>query len=52
MQDNDGMKIVEFEKYCKTCRHWDKKESEDPCHDCLNETVNAESHKPVKYEQS
>jgi hypothetical protein len=50
MQDNDGLKIVEFEKYCKTCAHKDKKESEDPCWDCLNEPARPESHKPKCWE--
>lgn len=49
--ETDGMKIVDFDKYCKTCEHRDKKESEDPCWDCLNEPVNSESHKPVKWEE-
>ena len=25
-------KIVEFDKYCKTCEHRDLKEYLDPCH--------------------
>jgi hypothetical protein len=49
--ENDGMKIVEFDKYCKTCEYSSKKEHEEPCSDCLNEPVNMNSHKPVKYEK-
>ena len=51
MPDNETMKEVYFDKYCKTCEHHNKKESEDPCWDCLNEPVNAESHKPIKWEE-
>ena len=50
--NNDGTKIVEFDKYCKTCAHKDVKEQDEPCCDCLAETVNLNSHKPVKYEQA
>ena len=49
--NDDGMKIVEFDKYCKTCIHKDKKDIEEPCCDCLDEAVNVNSHKPVKYEE-
>lgn len=42
-------KIVEFEKYCKTCRYSGKKEYEDPCNDCLDNPVNDYSKKPVNY---
>lgn len=49
--NNDGMKIVEFDKYCKTCLHEKKKETEEPCCDCMEESVNMNSHKPVKYEE-
>lgn len=49
MQD-DGKKIVEFDKYCKTCVHKDVKEKDEPCYSCLDEPANLHSHKPVKYE--
>lgn len=45
----DIYKIVEFDKYCKKCYHWDKDESETPCDECLAEPANLYSHKPVKY---
>lgn len=41
---------VDFWKYCKTCRHLETEESEEPCCDCLEEPVNIDSRKPVKYE--
>ncbi len=47
----DDYKIVDFEKYCKTCEHRDLKESEDPCFDCLDEPTNLNSHKPVYYKE-
>lgn len=44
-------KIVEFDKYCKTCEHRDLEEFLDPCHDCLNYPVNTNSKKPVNYKE-
>ena len=45
-------KIVEFDKFCKTCEHKDLPESESPCWDCLTESVNEDSHRPVKYKEA
>lgn len=42
-------KIVDYEKYCKDCLYFTKEDFEDPCHECLNEPVNQDSHKPVKF---
>lgn len=49
--NNDGMKFVNFDEYCKTCRHYDKSEDSDPCSECLIEPANQYSHKPVKWEE-
>lgn len=43
-------KEVYFDKYCKTCKYKEKKDSEHPCHECLDEPINLHSHKPVKWE--
>lgn len=45
------LKEVWYFKYCKSCEHFDKKESEDPCWDCLNEPFNDGSHKPTRYKE-
>ena len=44
-------KIVNFSKYCLTCVHSMKYEYEDPCHDCLQNPANVNSHKPVYYKE-
>lgn len=44
-------KIVDFDKYCKMCKHKDLEESEYPCHDCLNNPTNEHSRKPIKFEE-
>ena len=42
-------KIVDYNKYCKDCIYCDNSEFKEPCHDCLNEPANQDSHKPVKF---
>ena len=49
--NNEGYKEVYFDKYCKTCKYKNLKESDYPCDECLEEAVNVYSHKPVKYEE-
>ena len=49
--NNDGYKEVYFDKYCETCEFKDRKEYEDPCYECLAETVNLYSHKPVYWRE-
>ena len=41
--------FVEYENYCKTCKHRDLEEAADVCNDCLNYPVNEDSRKPVHY---
>lgn len=43
-------KEVYFDQYCKSCKHRGLKESKDPCNDCLAESSNTNSHKPMNYE--
>lgn len=43
--------IVEFNKFCKTCKHKDLDEKYDPCHECLSNPINTGSIKPMKYEE-
>ena len=44
-------KIVDFKKYCETCKYKDVKEVKDPCNDCLDNPVNDDSKKPVCWEE-
>ena len=44
------VKFVNFE-WCKSCKHKDKAEDEEPCRDCLDEPTNLHSEKPVKWEE-
>lgn len=45
------LKIVHFHKYCPTCAHFECKQTDEPCNECLNNPGNVDSHKPVKYEE-
>lgn len=44
-------KIVEFWVWCKRCKHNAVPETEDPCNECLTDSVNEDSHKPTKWEE-
>lgn len=48
---DENCKIVHFDKYCKTCKHKEKKETEEPCAECLENPTNLHSHQPVKYQE-
>lgn len=48
--END-YKEVYFGEWCSKCKHYKKREDEDPCYDCLDEPVNVHSHKPVYFEE-
>lgn len=43
-------KIVRFDIWCPKCKHRNKAENEEPCYDCLQEPVNIDSQKPIKWE--
>ena len=44
-------KEVWFDLYCQTCRHKDVVDHDDPCDECLYNTYNINSHKPVNWEE-
>lgn len=44
-------KEVRFDIYCGQCKHYEKKESEDPCWDCLNQGWNDDSQKPLYFDE-
>lgn len=43
-------KEVYYNIYCPACMHYEKGEEEDPCHDCLNQGWNYNSHKPIRFD--
>lgn len=44
-------KEVRFDIYCAKCINKDKKETEDPCVDCLTQGWNTDSHKPIYFKE-
>ena len=49
--DHQSYKEVHFHKYCKTCKLEKASETDHPCDECMGETINLNSHKPVHYEK-
>lgn len=47
--DND-MQFVDFEAYCKTCKHEKQKEVADPCNDCLDISAREKTSRPERWE--
>ena len=47
----NDLKIVNYEEYCPTCKHYEDVEIEDPCDECLANPVNLDSRKPINYSQ-
>lgn len=43
------MHIVDFNKYCRTCKYSDLDGQEDPCNECLHYPVKEDSRKPVNH---
>lgn len=44
-------KEVYFEDYCPKCKHYKELESCDECDECLDNGVNQDSHKPIRFEE-
>lgn len=42
--------IVDFEHYCKLCKHKDVLDTDEPCTECLEYGGNTESDRPVLFE--
>jgi hypothetical protein len=49
---DEGMKEVYFNQYCKSCKHFELPEHEEPCDSCLAQGANFQSHKPSNYEEA
>ena len=42
---------VDFNTYCKTCKHEKLDEQTKPCFECLESPVNLYSNRPVQWEE-
>lgn len=45
-------KEVYFNKYCYKCEYSKYPEAKDPCDECIAQTVNEDSHKPLYFKQA
>ena len=45
------VQIVEFDQYCKSCKHEKLAESDSPCDECLEHPVNTDTNAPFYYER-
>lgn len=50
MEQTSYEQEVYFHEYCKTCKHENVSEADEPCEECLENATNTESHKPVRWE--
>ena len=46
---NNEYQTVYYWEYCSKCKHWLKDALKEPCHHCLDNPVNLNSHKPVDF---
>ncbi len=44
-------KFVEFWKYCSKCKHYRKKDFEEPCNSCLEVGTREETEVPERFEE-
>lgn len=45
-----NIKEVDYNKYCRECKHEKSEENESPCNECLEQGYNFNSHKPIRFE--
>lgn len=55
--DVSGNHIVDYEKYCKTCKYCkltidENAEMPEPCNECLTFPVNQESNRPINWTEN
>ena len=41
--------IVRFDEWCKKCQHAKKKDTDEPCNECLSHPVQTDSTKPLLF---
>lgn len=51
MGEDENMKEVRYDIYCKTCKYHDLPETDDPCDECMCEPMVWGSEKPYMYKE-
>lgn len=49
--NENGEKFVNFRLYCPKCKNYEVAQDEEPCNECLENTVNVYSEKPINYKE-
>lgn len=49
--NENGEKFVNFRLYCPKCKSYEVDGEKEPCNECLMNTVNMYSTKPVNFEE-
>ena len=44
-------KIVDFKKYCDTCKYKELNSACDPCNECLDNPTNLHTTRPLRYKE-
>lgn len=47
--NEDGYKEVLYDVYCKKCKHFSTKDTDEPCNECLGNPIRQYSHKPMNF---
>lgn len=51
MYNDEHLKEVYFDQFCKKCVHRKENEQDDPCNECLSEPGIAFSHRPRYFKE-
>lgn len=50
MKDSEYREVY-FGDYCPKCKYEDLEECNEPCNECLDNPINLNTHRPVKFEK-
>lgn len=46
----NNLHLVEFDKWCESCKHKNRKDTEEPCDSCIEVPARPDSRKPERWE--
>lgn len=49
--EHQAYKEVYYHEYCSKCQHRKVDEHEMPCAECMNEPLNWNTHRPMRFEE-
>lgn len=48
---DEDYREVKFDAYCKNCKYCEVPEIEEPCNECLEQSVNLHTYKPNNFNE-